>query len=294
MKSLIACFLLSFIVTTISLEIDTYFINKNTDLRQTPLSPLEGPECLHTKMREIPLPPEVTVCYRRKPYQIRGFVTGHLSFGVMDSDWIDFHHGLIFGTWYSGAWLGYREKGKSFSWINMGGGFVKLHSWRHSCFRLNFESGRYAMFENGEKLFDDVYERLSEIRKRMNNSINLLTLGCWYVRFKPEEYSSYGEFTDLQMFGRSLTDDEMLKITSCHQRIQGDIISWEDEDWILNGTSKSSRKETVDFKKDVCNGSKINFHLVPFLQPGISRGLTKTCEKLKGKVARYVETRVFF
>ena len=206
----------------------------------------------------------------------------------MDPGWTDFEFGFIFGVWYSGAWLGYKEKGKPMSWINMGSHFIDIHAWRHTCITLDFKSEKYSNSENGLKRYEETYDRLKEIWKKLNSSINLVTVGCWYIPYKSgeEEFSMFGEFTDFQIFGRILSEQEMNDITGCNKRMEGDIISWESEDWHLNGTEKTSRQEIIEFEGEVCRKEQDSFLLMPFKQKGLPFGMSDTCEKLTGKLLR--------
>jgi len=158
MKLVLIISLLS--LTAYSVKIKSYFLNKAGNLSRNPLSLENGRECLHTSRNSIPITNEITVCYRQKPYMIRGYTSGIISFGKMDPGWTDFEYGFIFGVWYSGAWLGYKEKGKPISWINMGSHFIDIHSWRHTCITLNFDTGKYSNSENGMKRFEETYDRL--------------------------------------------------------------------------------------------------------------------------------------
>ena len=166
-------------------KIKSYFINKEADLRKD-FAIENGRECLHTIRESIPLPKEITICYRQKPYIIRGNgpKSGIISFGNINSEWTDFDSGFVFGIWYSGAWLGYLEKGNPTGWINMGSHFIDIHKWRHTCITLNFHDGKYSNFENGKKQYEDTFERMPEIGRKFNNSINIFTLGCAYVTNK--------------------------------------------------------------------------------------------------------------
>ena len=96
----------------------------------------------------------------------------------------------------------------------------------------------------------------------------------------------FGEFTDLQMFGRTLTDKEMIEITGCNMEKNGDVISWKREEWILNGTEKTSKEEVLDFEEEVCRKGEKSILFMPFKQKGLPYGITNTCEKLSGKVLR--------
>ena len=269
-----------------SIRITSYFVNKHTDLLRNPLSLADGRECVHTTRSNIKITLEITICYKQKPYMIRG-KSGLITFGTLDESWSDFKYGFVFGIWYSGAWLGYKEKGKPMSWLNMGSHYIEIHAWRHTCITLNFKTGVYTNTENGEKRHEDTYERLMEIGQKLNFSIDILTLGCWYIPGVKYEFSMYGEFSDLQMFGSILSQEEQNSITGCEYRKEGDIISWDKEQWIMNGTEKTSEIEVLHFEDEICNLKKTGYLLVPVKQKGLPFGLPDTCEKLAGKVSRY-------
>ena len=270
--------------SSITSSISSYFISKFGNLSKSPLSPENGRECLHTTRQSIPITNEITVCYRQKPYTLRR-TSGIISFGKIDPEWKDFEHGFVFSVWYSGAWLAYKEKGKDMSWINMGSHFIEIHAWRHTCITLNFLSGKYSNTENGILRFEDTYEKLVEIGKNLNNTLNHVTLGCWYIPYE-QGNEMYGEYTDFQMFGRTLTGRELNEITGCNERKEGDIISWGTEDWHMNGTEKTSKQEILDFEGDVCRKQNSSFLLMQFKQAGLPHGLSDTCAKLTGKVLR--------
>ena len=271
-----------------SATIKSYFLNRAGNLSRSPLSLESGRECLHTTRERIPIDKELTACYRQKPYMIRGYTSGIISFGKMTDGWTDFEYGFIFGVWYSGAWLGYKENGKPISWINMGSHFIDIHSWRHTCITLDMKTGRYSNFENGVKRFEETFDRLKEIGEKLDGSLNLVTVGCWHIDYSSRtEFSMYGEFTDFQLFGRILSDEEMIAITGCNKRQEGDIISWDKEAWHLNGTEKTSRQELLEFEDDVCRKESSSILLVPFKQKGLAYGITDTCKKLTGKLQIY-------
>ena len=271
--------------------IKSFFLNRVANLSRSHLSLESGRECLHTT-RTIHINKEITICYRQKPYIIRGFVSGIFSFGKMTAGWTDFESGFIFGIYYSGAWLGYKEKGNPISWLNMGSHFIDIHSWRHTCITLNMNTGRYSNTENGVKRFEETYDRLKEIGEQLKE-LSLVTVGCWYIPVEKTEYSMFGEFTDFQLFGKILSDEEMIAITGCNKRQEGDIIAWDQEEWYLNGTEKSSRKELLEFEEDVCRKELDSIVLMPFKQKSFPYGIANTCKKLTGKLLRYLMMRFF-
>ena len=44
---------------------------------------------------------------------------------------------------------------------------------------------------------------------------SIFTFGCFYRNMGAKFMSMYGSVTDAQVFGRELTDQEMIDITSC-------------------------------------------------------------------------------
>ena len=71
------------------------------------------------------------------------------------------------------------------------------------------------------------------------NELNLVSVGCWYVPEGSDDtsFSNFGEFTDFQLFGRVLADEEMEAITGCDAWLAVNIISWDAEEWHLKKQS---------------------------------------------------------
>ena len=67
------------------------------------------------------------------------------------------------------------------------------------------------------------------------------------------EDSHVGIVTDFQLFSRILSKQEMERWTGCQERLQGDIVSWDTEEWSFNQTGNGSTIEYLDFENNVCN-----------------------------------------
>ena len=96
--------------------------------------------------------------------------------------------------------------------------------------------------------------------------------------------SMFGKVTDLQIFSKNLQEEEMRRITNCEERKEGDVLSWDNTDWVLRGDNNIA-VETLDFKHDICTFSKHSFHLLP--QKRIFPDSVDSCTKLGGTLAEY-------
>ena len=94
--------------------------------------------------------------------------------------------------------------------------------------------------------------------------MNLVTVGYAYTESLENDWtyaaSMFGRFTDFQVLGRVLQDEEMEDITGCRKIMQGDILSWEKDNWFLNGTDKTNVIEYSSFDKDVCKDFSSSYH----------------------------------
>ena len=104
--------------------------------------------------------------------------------------------------------------------------------------------------ENGVKYVDKISPEIVGWMKEITDKPRMFSLGCFYR--KDKWMSMFGQVTDAQVFGRELTDREMIDITGCRSALTGDIISWETEPWTLTSPGRSSRLELLDYERDVC------------------------------------------
>ena len=165
-------------------------------------------------------------------------------------------------------------------WVAMGKveGF-ELLAWRHTCLSIDFSDGRSVLYENGELQYEDTFEEYLQFKDKMPPYVNMISIGCAYGLF---EDSNVGVVSDFQLFGRSLSKEEMKDMTACSRRFYGDILSWDQEPWIFNKTEGVSEVEYLEFEKDVCDMKEKNSHVFPMQIP-FSKSL-KLCEKVSGKL----------
>ena len=119
--------------------------------------------------------------------------------------------------------------------------------------------------------------------------MNISTIGCAYIDSLEEDWtyaaSMLGRFTDFQVFGRVLSQVDMEDITGCRKIVQGDLVSWSQDTWFLNGTEKTSEEEKLRFQGDICKDLSSSYHLVPLAGKGLHYGAVEVCNKLSGSLA---------
>ena len=266
----------------------TFYLNKKSSLTQRPISLYEGRECVHTEDKELLLPKQFSFCYRHKP-MVFNYRSGIVSFGRINSHWTNMEVGFVHGNWDSGVWIGFLEGLKPIKWYGLGLQSFQTQVWRHSCVTFDFERGGLQIYENGQKMNEEPMEKFEEIYAKLEQGVNIFTVGCAYIENLEEDWtyamSMLGSFTDFQVFGRILSQDEAEDITGCRSVVQGDLVSWEHDDWYLNGTEKTSEVEYLRFQGDVCKNLSFSLHFVPFASRGLHYGANEVCAKLSGDVA---------
>ena len=204
-------------------------------------------------------------------------------------------NGVFFAVYETGPWLAMKSTGDpAYSWLGYGDHFFKdLQVWRHSCFTIDFNSGATKLVENGKKTFEGTSTDLIKVGKSFNGSINFVSAGCYYRPDGPIGHMSMvGSVTDVQIFGKVLKNDELIKMTDCTNFLDGDFLSWVTTTWILRGKQGLSTKETMDLGLDVCQARDSSLHLVPYTMNFKYSGLDM-CSKLSGEIAGHISQKDF-
>ena len=184
--------------------------------------------------------------------------------------------GITFGYWSYVPWMGfYRPSNKKAAWVGTGEKFdFNMMTWLHTCFTFNLEDGTCIMYENGRLVSENKFKEIIEFGEEVANFvIEKITVGAWHP----------GIVTDFQLFGRVLTHEELKKWTGCKERLEGDLVNWDEEEWIFNSTGNGSRVEYLDFENVVCDIKNISHHFFPPLRT-FSKALDQ-CEKVSGKMS---------
>ena len=137
--------------------------------------------------------------------------------------------------------------------------------WQHTCLTINFVDGSSSMYRNGQLVRD---KKIEEFIKLAENSpgamVTNITWGSWDCDWSCKgTVSTSGMFTDLQIFGRILSKQELEDWTGCQERLTGDLVSWDTEIWSLNTTRNNSEVEHLDFETKVCDMRNISHHFFP-------------------------------
>ena len=266
----------------------TFYLNKKSQLERRPISENEGRECAHTTGKQVSLPMQFTLCYRHQP-MVFNYRSGLISFGKIESSWRNLEVGFVYGNYDSGEWIGFVEGLNPIIWIPLGFQKFTTQVWRHSCIVFDFKEATLQLYENGKQMHIEKFEKLKEIYEKMKMEMNIFTIGCAYIESLDEDWtysaSMLGRYTDFQVFGRILSKGDMEDITGCRKVVQGDLVSWDQDEWFLNGTKKTSEIERLRFQGDVCKDLANSVHLVPFNVKGLQHGAVEVCNKLSGEVA---------
>ena len=266
--------------------IETYFLNKEYDYLKPPCPTCPNIECLHTDRNTlIPLPSQITFCFRSQPLVYENYLSSWSTiagFGTIRSDFIEMEEGVLYGVWETGPWLGVKfYSDPSYKWVALGENFLHdLQIWRHSCFSADFGTGEVKLVENGKMRFKTVSEDFKELRKTMN----FVSAGCFYRTSGAGYQSMYGRVTDVQIFGKILSNLDMEKITGCQITKKGDVLSWETAPWVIRGPKKNILKESLHFESLICNPSRKSYHLIPQRKNFNSESLD-VCQKVSAQVA---------
>ena len=235
-------------------------------------------DCVHTTRTRISIPRELSFCFRYK--QVRNsFKWSSIFLGNIHDNWTAIDIGIEFGVWSSVPWVGLKNNGDDV-WVAIGkkGGFDML-TWRHTCIAISFDDGLSMFYENGELVSEDRFDEYIQFRNKMPSSVNLITVGCVHGAYKN---THPGLVTDFQLFDRILSRQEMQDWTSCKDRLQGGVVSWDAEDWAFNRTGNASEVEYLEFEGDICDVSDESNHLFP-IQTTFKKSLM-LCEKVSGKL----------
>ena len=244
-------------------------------------------DCLHTTRQQIPIPKEFSFCFRHKKVYYNGDVFGSLYIGKMKGNWTSNDHGFFFAYWYYEPWIGLLRPGiKNAAWVAPAKKFdFNMLTWRHTCMTISFVTGSYTMYENGVLVGESMFKHFETFSTLVPDFVaNLISIGCMHVYNDNDRYrhSDPGIVTDFQLFGRILSKKELTRWTGCLERLQGDVVNWDTEDWFFNKTGAGSAIEYLDFEKDICDMRDKSLHLFP-VKTTFKNSL-ELCEKVSGKL----------
>ena len=191
--------------------------------------------------------------------------------------------GFGFGYYSDMSWMALYGAEEHTLWFGMGKKFeFNLNIWLHTCVTIDLENGSVQMFENGIKRGEDKKEKLATIRNLVSErGFKSLFVGCHVGTDRGDTHA--GIVTDFHLFSRVLSEKELVSWTSCEERLEGDIVNWETENWILSKNGDGSEIEYLDFERNICDMEERSYHFIPF--PILTfEGALDMCERVSGKL----------
>ena len=65
------------------------------------------------------------------------------------------------------------------------------------------------------------------------------------------EKNLQGRVTDAQLWRKTLSLEEMTEITNCASFPEGNLLAWNDQDWMLNSSRATATEEDLDLQDEV-------------------------------------------
>ena len=290
----------SFLTLSMVACIDVYYLNKGLPL--TAMNTLLDPkiDCLYHRPKEeggtMQLPKTITLCYRWMSYQYTTLsqYLQVVSVGMINPDFVGLEEGFIFGSWESGPWLGIKINGsKTYSWIGVSPYRQYLHTWTHTCIMINFETGRYALVEDGQVINDKVYDSLVKLGKQLTFVASIVTVGCSYRNTGSGYQSMHGRITDFHMWDTELDVNMLVDITACSvTNQQGSYIGWKTTEWTFATPKNYSTIENWSLEDEVCYKQNLHFIFIPTPMP-FYRNLIPLCSKFSAQTVSYISKNEF-
>ena len=213
-----------------------------------------------------------------------------VGFGTIRPDFTDIEEGVIFGIWETGPWIAvkYTQDGP-YNWLALGENFMPdLQIWRHTCFTLDFVSGETKLVENGVVRFVTKYQDINTLGDTMNH----VAAGCFFRPSGTGYQSMYGRITDIQIFSSVLPNSDLERITGCQDMRQGDVLRWDNTQWVMTGAKTNIKKERLELETFICNFPTRSFHIIPLKKNFKSESLN-LCQKFSAQVAAYTTEEEF-
>ena len=192
--------------------------------------------------------------------------------------------GFGFGYYSDMSWMAlYGVEGEESLWFGMGKKFeFNLNIWLHTCVTFDLENGSVQMFENGIKRGEDKNEKMVTIKNSVSDrGFESVYIGCHVGTDRGDTHA--GIVTDFHLFSRVLSEKELVSWTSCEERLEGDVLNWETESWILNKNGDGSEIEYLDFERNICDMKERSYNFIPVKIPNFEEGVYM-CERVSGKL----------
>ena len=228
-----------FVLQIESTKLKSYHYNKNSQVDWTF-------DCLYTTRNNITIPGSLTFCFRYKRLFLGDIWWSRwipIFLGQVTKNWDYLASGFDYSVWSTMPYLtlyipGVEELDSIFvQLLDDGKEGIHMMSWRHACIHFDFDAGISKIYENGEKLAEKNFQEFKDWRDDLPDFlINFVSVGCLPGDWGPGVHG--GIVTDFNLFGKELSEEEMINWTNCKERFPGDIINWDQEEWSFRRTGK--------------------------------------------------------
>ena len=180
---------------------------------------------------------DVTICARFNTYQFTtnmyseplqlllvlgdNYLLGSYTMLPPPSPWYSYFHDRIGGKWQNGNAMGFGLVNELLNVFPV----WKPGGWNHVCIIASSTERNYKTVING----DDVYEGLDFTADLRKVDKNLTFMGSMVD--KEYESSLFGRMTDINIWNRSFTEEDVMQWTKCEMKEGGDIVDWSTAQW---------------------------------------------------------------
>ena len=151
----------------------------------------------------------------------------------------------------------------------------KTHPYIRVLYSLNSFQCMFELQDGQITNINHVDEKISNL-KVPTNLLDMIYVGRCEVETKSCSDHS-GDFTDINIWDRALSIDEMIGWTNCSTIISGNLINWNSSNWEVAGMKNYSTKYP-----EICNPPVLGLVFFPGLMNN-SRAVN-LCKKFKGEI----------
>ena len=228
---------------------------------------------------------QFTICARFRAYQFNDIYYYTQSV-------ISLHSNILFGSFTTGDkctfkdcatyWKNYFgdvwKYGKAFSFTNSYGYFTLMaelrpRKWYSLCINIDVLNESMEYFINQK----NIHNRRISREMIGNGSIFLLNGRNSYVQNNP----FYGEITDVNIWNRELSSQDIVDWTDCNKSIKGNVMNWDDKSKIQ---FEHLELKNIDMK-EICNSSSAKDVYVYKNSVETAQDTLKFCNKIGATVA---------
>ena len=214
----------------------------------------------------------------------------NLTYGYnWDPNMLRVHHNFfIMDLWYETL-----ESYWGTKWDNMGKIEPAIYQkWRFFCVGVNMEEATMVVYNDGELIDQKILEQgddgfYNSFEENKNLTTGLITdifLGG-LPKFSTSYWNSFGRMSQIHLFSRILSHDEMVGMTTCGGRkLRGDLIDWETAQWDSGADTYGNVQEIWQSMETFCPKEEYGGIFLPTHPKIPFDDAVNICKMLKRKV----------